>query len=244
MTSCIRTEPVLVVSNLDPRLTAIHIEKLFGRYGKVLKVKETSMKYKPDELAFRVEFDRPAHATTAKEGLHGKVALSKKLVVEYEVETFREPDSQAISAIEEKLKKIEKGVEVADEVGAKGYSRNTVVFNKKGLGTAIWNGLGVTKTRQCPTLFVTNIPRGRMSDLEAVFKDDPGFDGVRSMRHMAFVDYKSISFATKGMIKHQNERMPGLPRSHGGLVIDFDRDTRAKRNRAYEKARQRKKLLS
>eukprot|EP00039_Didymoeca_costata_P002348 m.59504 g.59504 ORF g.59504 m.59504 type:complete len:71 (-) comp11253_c0_seq4:9-221(-) len=57
MTSCIRTEPVLVVSNLDPRLTAIHIEKLFGRYGKVLKVKETSMKYKPDELVSVQSYD-------------------------------------------------------------------------------------------------------------------------------------------------------------------------------------------
>ena len=54
---------------------------------------------------------------------------------------------------------------------------------------------------------------------------------------MAFIDYESIYDATQGMIKHQNGRMPGVPLEHGGLVIDYDKDSRQKRNSAYEKSK-------
>ena len=39
------------------------------------------------------------------------------------------------------------------------------------------------------------------------------------------------------MIKHQNARLPGVPIEHGGLVIDYDKDSREKRNSAYEKGK-------
>ena len=34
-----------------------------------------------------------------------------------------------------------------------------------------------------------------------------------------------------------NIRFDGVPRSKGGILIDFDKDSRTKRNKAYEKSR-------
>ena len=54
---------------------------------------------------------------------------------------------------------------------------------------------------------------------------------------MCFVDFESIADATKSMVKHQNERLPGVGLHRMGLMIDYDKDSRAKRNFAYEKAK-------
>jgi hypothetical protein len=61
---------------------------------------------------------------------------------------------------------------------------------------------------------------------------------IRPSAHThSFVDYESISHATKGMVAHQNFRFPGVSLNRGGLLIDYDKDSRSKRNRAYEKGK-------
>jgi hypothetical protein len=46
-----------------------------------------------------------------------------------------------------------------------------------------------------------------------------------------------VTHATKGMVAHQNYRFPGVASDRGGLLIDYDKDNRVKRNRAYEKGK-------
>lgn len=125
-----------------------------------------------------------------------------------------------IKSLEAKLTKLEQGVDFEAEAGRMGKAKNTQMFSHNGKGQAIWNGMGTTKTKQSPTLFITNIPRGKINELDTVFKLDPGFFRVRVVRHMAFVDYETVADATRAMIKHQNERMPGISLEHGGIMID------------------------
>jgi hypothetical protein len=77
--------------------------------------------------------------------------------------------------------------------------------------------------------------RTHIHKVEEVFKHEPGYFGYRKMRGLGFVDFEDESFATKAMIAHQNHRLPGVPMTRGGIIIDFDRDARTKRNKAYEK---------
>lgn len=140
-------DPVLVVGNLDGRLTAKAIFTLFGKHGTVLKVDKLTA---PDtKLGYRVEYDSPANAQAAKELLDGKMALSMRMSVQYETfargpsEAERistqvaEPDTMcvhsahlpnhkpsadpgklsAIPRIEAKLEKLEQGIDSADEMG-------------------------------------------------------------------------------------------------------------------------------
>lgn len=58
------------------------------------------------------------------------------------------------------------------------------MFNSKGRAQAIFNGMGVTRTKQSQTLIVMNCPRGRFSELNDVFGKDPGFFGCRTVRSM------------------------------------------------------------
>jgi len=236
---------VLVVSNCDPRLGTAAIGKIFGKYGRILK--SALLDRSTDtERAFRVEFEKTADATAAYEGLNGKVALGRKLRVCYETDDTGSISEEAkIAAIEAKLSLLEQGVDGVAMIGRVGKAANTLMFkgDRGGKGPAVWNGLGTTRTKQSPTLFVTNIPQGISSSptfekqMRQVFEKDAGFFGVRIVRKMCFVDYESIPHATKGMIAHQNFRFHGISLNHGGLLIDYDKDSRAKRNRAYEKGR-------
>ena len=114
---------------------------------------------------------------------------------------------------------------------------NAAMFNRDGHGPALYNGMGTTKTRPSPTLFVTNLPAAVTSaELERVFQFDPGFQRIRTVRRMVFVDYDSESAATSGMQRHQNQRFKGVEGPHG-IAIDFDKDPRQKRNRCYEQQR-------
>jgi len=230
------TEPVLVATNLDERLTMKIIEKLFAKHGKVLSVREVS-----DVLDYgagmRIEFDKAASALNALETLNGKKALGKRIKVMYEKESRGLSAVQQMKAIQEKLDKLDKGVDAETELGRLGKTGNKHVFNQRGKGVGVWNGVCTTKTKQSTTIFISNIPRGKIERVKDMFKDDPGYYATRIIRHMAFIDYESIYDATQGMIKHQNARLPGVSPEHGGLVIDYDKDSRAKRNSAYEKGK-------
>eukprot|EP00930_Biecheleria_cincta_P077162 TRINITY_DN64436_c0_g1_i1.p1 TRINITY_DN64436_c0_g1~~TRINITY_DN64436_c0_g1_i1.p1 ORF type:complete len:249 (-),score=52.03 TRINITY_DN64436_c0_g1_i1:105-851(-) len=93
-----------------------------------------------------------------------------------------------------------------------------------------------TYTHPSYTLFVTKIPDAESSDSVAqVFEYDEGFLQCRPVGHkarrMVFVDYDSISCATKGMQAHQGFRWEDVDE---GLNIDYDKDARCKRNTALD----------
>mmetsp|Transcript_19993 Transcript_19993/g.41036 ORF Transcript_19993/g.41036 Transcript_19993/m.41036 type:complete len:307 (+) Transcript_19993:25-945(+) len=111
--------------------------------------------------------------------------------------------------------------------------KNGEIFNKDGHGPKIYNGFGTTRTSQSPTLFVTNLPPSvTMVMLEAVFSLDPGFQQLRTVRHMIFVDYYDIRSSTDAMRFHQNHKFEGHPVDQG-IMIDYDKDPRNKRNKAF-----------
>ena len=62
------------------------------------------------------------------------------------------------------------------------------------LGAGTWVGEGaVSRTKPSSTLFVTMIPSNvSMVDVEAVFKDEPGYFAFRTVRQMVFIDFNSI----------------------------------------------------
>ena len=83
--------------------------------------------------------------------------------------------------------------------------KNKEMFGRGSEGPAIYNGFGTTRTPPAPTLFVTNIPSGASAvEVEALFRNDDGFDGVRTVRHMIFVDFYDVRSATNAMRQHQN----------------------------------------
>ena len=116
--------------------------------------------------------------------------------------------------------------------------KNGKMFRGSGDGKrgGVWNGFGVTHTPQCPTLIVANVP-GRGQSAEAViklFEPEEGYMTCRCIKHLVFVDFDSVGAATRAMVKHQNAVLPGH-KDGKGLAIDYDKDSRAKRNREYEK---------
>jgi len=113
--------------------------------------------------------------------------------------------------------------------------RNGSIFNPGAIGSSagVWIGGGVTRTKPSPTLFMTSVPRG--VDLELVrrsFAKEPGFVILRTVRRMVFVDFTDERSALAAMRAHQGEVFPG---SSAGLCIDFDKDSRLKRDAQYEK---------
>ena len=104
------------------------------------------------------------------------------------------------------------------------------------LKSGVFTGAGKTHTRPARTLFVTNVPNHVQSeDLEKVFEKDQGYERVRMVRRMCFVDYETVSQATAGMRKHQNFEFPvpegqKLPNGRG-IMVDYDKDAVEKRNR-------------
>ena len=117
--------------------------------------------------------------------------------------------------------------------------KNKEMFGRGSQGPSIYNGYGTTRTPPAPTLFVTNIPAGASAvEVEALFKNDDGFDGVRTVRHMIFVDFYDVRSATNAMRQHQNTFLPGFEVEQG-IMIDFDKDPRHKRNKAFTASRDR-----
>ena len=104
------------------------------------------------------------------------------------------------------------------------------------LKSGVFTGAGKTLTRPARTLFVTNVPNHVQSeDLEKVFEKDGGYERVRMVRRMCFVDYVTIGDATTSMRKHQGFEFP-MPKgqtlpNRKGLLIDFDKDAVSKRNK-------------
>ena len=95
----------------------------------------------------------------------------------------------------------------------------------------------MTKTAQSPTLFVTNIPAGLpTAALEALFEHDAGYDGIRTVRHMVFIDFHDIKSATRSMQLHNNSKFQGYAVKQG-IMIDYDKDPRGKRNKAFTASR-------
>lgn len=82
--------------------------------------------------------------------------------------------------------------------------RNTQIFggdtSKSGAGVlkqGMFVGTQTTYTRPARTVFVTNIPHEiSINDVEKVFKNDPGFERLRTVRHgntrLVFVDFEDI----------------------------------------------------
>lgn len=167
-----------------------------------------------ESKTFRVEFERTDDATHALESLNSKVALGRRLAIVYETDNRGPTESEKIRTIEAKLDMLEHGVEHRDTVGRvmQYAATNGKMFNNGADTTPIWNGLGTTRTKQSPTLFVTNVPREisggvkYQEEMDTLFGKDPGFFQVRIVRGMCFVDFESVSDATRAMIAHQNHR--------------------------------------
>jgi len=107
------------------------------------------------------------------------------------------------------------------------------MFNRDGHNPAIFNGFGTTRTIQSPTLFVTNVPHGLPTQvLTSIFEDDEGFQQLRTVRNMIFVDYFDVRTSTDAMRAHQNQKFDGFSCDQG-IMIDYDKDPRNKRNKAY-----------
>jgi hypothetical protein len=71
-----------------------------------------------------------------------------------------------------------------------GYAgfKNSYLFNTKGGGAGVWTGIGITKTKPQPTIFVTNIPHDcELEQVERLFVNLPGYIGFRTVRRLAFV---------------------------------------------------------
>ena len=82
----------------------------------------------------RIEFDKAASALNALETLNGKKALGKRIKVMYEKESRGLSAVQQMKAIQEKLDKLDKGVDAETELGRLGKTGNKPVFNQRGKG--------------------------------------------------------------------------------------------------------------
>lgn len=65
----------------------------------------------------------------------------------------------------QKLARLEDGEDAEQELGVTGKYRNSFLFNRGSSGTAVWNGVGTTKTKRSQTLFIANIPYGRFKEV-------------------------------------------------------------------------------
>lgn len=155
-----------------------------------------------------------------------------------EQETAREAE---IRSAQERLQMMEQNLRRTNVM--EDAPQNGKMFKGDGgpLRGGVWNGVGMTHTKQCPTLIVANVPRSvnerAVSDL---FKKQPGFFALRCVRGMYFVDFDGVASATNAMIKCQNHAFAGHERDGGhgsGIAIDYDKDSRDKRNKQYERNR-------
>lgn len=120
------------------------------------------------------------------------------------------------------------------------------IFNEgAGQKTGVWNGAGTTRTAANSTLFVANIaPPVSMAQVEELFQREPGFFSFRTVRRMAFVDFSTVPHANLAMRKHQHHHFPEWGENNEKkLLIDYDKDPRAKRNKQFEKQYQQQVTL-
>jgi hypothetical protein len=75
--------------------------------------------------------------------------------------------------------------------------------------------------------------------VEKLFSGEAGYIGTRYKKDLMFVDFDSIKSATNAMRKHQGWKKSDYSR---GILIDYDKDERYKRNMAYEKEKESKML--
>ena len=74
-----------------------------------------------------------------------------------------------------------------------------------------------------------------------LFRACTGFLGWRAVRRMVFVDFNSVQDSTSAMRRFQGyNEFVGAKKRQARLAIDFDKDSRDKRNREYEKEREAK----
>lgn len=113
------------------------------------------------------------------------------------------------------------------------------MFNEDSTKTGVWNGAGTTRTTANSTLFVANIaPPVSLKQVEDLFAKEPGFFSFRTVRRMAFVDFQTIQHANIAMRKLQHHVFEEWGTdTNKKLMIDYDKDPRAKRNQQYEKQR-------
>ena len=79
--------------------------------------------------------------------------------------------------------------------------KNKLMYNSSGSGPGIYTGYGTTKTAQNSTLFVTNIPSGvNIDEVQSIFATNTGFQQLRTVRAMVFVDFYDIQQATAAMV--------------------------------------------
>jgi hypothetical protein len=90
---------------------------------------------------------------------------------------------------------------------------------------------------------VTSLPNkggnSNNSEVETLFRGESGFIAVRYKRELLFVDFDSVKSATNAMRKHQGWKKNSYSK---GIIIDYDKDERYKRNLAYEKEKESKML--
>jgi len=95
----------------------------------------------------------------------------------------------------------------------------------------------VTRTDAAPTLFVTNLHHDAVEAIRLLMEREEGFVSFRTVRQMCFVDFESIIAANRVMRKYQGHIFENIPNREGGVLIDYDKDMREKRNREFEKSR-------
>ena len=120
-------------------------------------------------------------------------------------------------------------------------STNTHIFNAGGANPGVWCGTGVTRTKPSPTLFVMVPDAVTTAEVGELFRACTGFLGWRTVRRMVFVDFNSTQDSTSAMRRFQGySDFAGQKGRKTRLAIDFDKDSRDKRNREYEKEREAK----
>ena len=120
-------------------------------------------------------------------------------------------------------------------------SSNKHIFNVGGANPGVWCGTGVTKTKPSPTLFVMVPDAVSTEEVGELFRACTGFLGWRAVRRMVFVDFNSVQGSTSAMRRFQGyNEFVGTKKQQARLAIDFDKDSRDKRNREYEKEREAK----
>ena len=110
-----------------------------------------------------------------------------------------------------------------------------------------------TQNAPAPTLFVSQVPASTpRRDVEELFAQEPGYIALRTVRHMYFVDFDSVRQSTEAMRKYQGytgfhvagkngqsvvspQPRAGAAGLTGGILIDFDKDARSKRNKQFER---------
>ena len=111
----------------------------------------------------------------------------------------------------------------------------------------MWCGSGVTKTKPSETLFVMVPEAVTAAEVGELFEASPGFMGWRTVRRMVFVDFHTTQASTAAMRRFQAYDAFACNRATGAqdrrrtpvrLAIDFDKDSREKRNRQYERQRE------